>query len=638
MAYQALHPGNLLFDLELHGVRTSDAKLAIANRLAECYRYGLCALRCSYGSPDTYEGSILAALLDIVLSSEYIHTEALSTWVFQKLPAEPSPVFLTIPIIRNPSPSSLNEDTAFAGFKAVHETDRGRRLICEMKFQPLRKVYNWGYASRAIKQGCSESLLIQMCQTLGIDTAKKGLTLKELMACATAWRKFPRSRVREYWPKQLGPQKETAETLRAEPGWSERIFVEWSGAPTVNALLLLIEHFVERGEYRLALKAADRALLLDPQEDLDQVSLAKGRVLMLLGDLSCETWLLKADEEIRLRSGVNSPRRIPVLRQLTRWYYQAHEYQRSMQYMTIGSELDPGSDRSFPLHAEFRARTFHANLLRKSGDYKTSNLAVVAAIKAALAESPDGPPGDLPDLVIELKNCSVPTVMIARALHISLMNYFDIGDVGQAIVHLEVLEELFSGKAIPDLWKADLEIARGNIAQARGMAPVALEHYSKCLAFVDVHSIDDRTRYELLGNMAVSLRSLGKLDRAAECYRRCVEIAGTLGYKDEPHYAVLLLNYCHLLVKQDCFEEVVIYGEQAYELLLLKKPSAYSDIGSSVVFIGYALNELQRFKETITKPSYCQSYLVNSGKSVDGTTLRAIGVLIKCAEDGARDN
>lgn len=629
MAHQALQISNGLFDLELHGVRTRDAKRAIMMRLAESYRYGLKSLRCSYGSPDVYEGSILQTIREIVGASEYIRLEELPDWILDDKLSEPVPVFLTIPLLRNPAPDPLNEEASFEGFAAEHEMNRGQRLLCEMTYQPLRKGYDWKYAARAIKRQCSEHSLREMCRTLKINSAAEGLTLPELLQAAVAWEHYRRTaRTSSSLKKPIEGVPPSTQRFVGEES-PEPIFVPFANLPDAKASLLSIERFIDRGEYEQALQAIERALAEADESYYGQLSLCKGRVLLLQDDPACETWLLRADRAITATDGDQSVKRLPALRALSRWYMQSGEAEREVQCIELMAGMLPDSPHSFSTVTEFRMRLSYARLLRNATQYELSSR---ETYKALFRLAPN-----LSRCLEDLRASRVPVALIAKALMLLLEIAYEVGEVEESWAHLHALDVLIGARSVPGSLRAQIANRRAALMVQSGKPREAIDLYKRSLKLLNPKlAADAVVEYEARAGLAKTWRDLRDTDRAMHSYGLCLTLAERLGYQDKPHYALLTIDYSRVLTERREFEEALRTSQMAHELLILKRPSAQFDIAHALICIAEALDGLGQHDGALSHLKEAEAHLPLCAGSVPSWRILGLSGRIKAAESKSR--
>ena len=167
------------FTLDLHQVQTKEAARLVKTRIAECHRFGIGSIKCVFGSPNRFTGSVAEAILDVAFTDDKVLADLLPAWVYADvIDVSYMPIFLVLPLRISPDVKALTPESSFSGLNASFEPQASLRLLCRMPFQPLRQHYDWLYAARAIG-GCSESKLKEYCSATGMaiqDQVRRSLS------------------------------------------------------------------------------------------------------------------------------------------------------------------------------------------------------------------------------------------------------------------------------------------------------------------------------------------------------------------------------------------------------------------------------------------------------------------------------
>ncbi len=128
MADQRFNQQYNSFWIDLHKCITSEAVAIVNARIEECHQYGIEKLEIIYGTPDRYEGSIQAAISEIVQINHLVNG------------ADEIHAGIIITIKDNPNPSLQDEGMFFRGFEAAYE-NRHRTMEHTNIYYPLRKSF-----------------------------------------------------------------------------------------------------------------------------------------------------------------------------------------------------------------------------------------------------------------------------------------------------------------------------------------------------------------------------------------------------------------------------------------------------------------------------------------------------------------
>jgi tetratricopeptide (TPR) repeat protein len=605
MADQSLNLEERIFTIDLHGVKTREATRAITIRISECFKYGLVALKCCYGTPDRFDGSILQALSVLLLDHEHVQKVELPDWVFRLEQETTYPPLLVIPIVFNKHPKLLGEDTVFEKFSADYEMDSGQRLLCEIPYQPFRKLYDWSYAARAIKRGCTVANLKSMCASLEIGNPEEGLSIRDLMSAANSWKS---------WKARGNVKKSSAKLTEVPPITAQGpvqfpAFYELSKAPDVSSLLRAFDRLVEEGEYVRAQAAIDKALLFDSTELAHEVYLRQGQLFFRQNDDRCESWILRADALIKQTLGADSPHRIRSLEMLIRWYSQTGEPERILEYANAMGKIDVSRDRLSSPSKRFINEVAVASVLREAGSFGESIVRINQAIWSHALQQSNGCPSEFTFPLNKLQNSMIPTSLLIRAHLFCAQNYRDLGDYESTRLYLDTAEALTSKHERFATLLSEIMQLRGNLYRKLGYPERALECYTRAIKLNNSSAVpSENLAYELNLSCGVAHRVKNNFISAEKHYDKASQLAERLPVKNSPHYSRLLISYATLRLCQKRFEEAIKYSQEAVDLLQLKAPNRHSDLARVLLYWGQALNGLGRFQEAVSRLELAESH------------------------------
>ncbi len=196
MASQCFYPQWNEFVLDLHRVRTQDARRAISMRIEECCRYGIPALKVIYGTPDWYEGSIAEALHRLVSKHSRVVQELLpSQFVLDAEEFSKRTGWIKLYLTPDADPLPQGGHMRFSPFTAEREPDRWSRMQCERHYFPLKEWMTLEEAAVYIGEGCPLQYVRECASRLAVDTGEAGpgsgqsqiVSFSSLRAIAESW-------------------------------------------------------------------------------------------------------------------------------------------------------------------------------------------------------------------------------------------------------------------------------------------------------------------------------------------------------------------------------------------------------------------------------------------------------------------
>jgi tetratricopeptide (TPR) repeat protein len=598
-----------MFHLDLHGVKLQEARRIVRARISECYRYGLRTLRIVYGSA----GPIFKSVCQIVPEHEHVMAEELPEWVRYPLEGYKYPIFLVVPMRRNPAPEPLDEATFFQKFRAEDEEDLGQRLLCEMPYQPYRLMYDWKYAARAIAKDCTAEQLAAMCSELGIGgVTAAGVGLSDLMKAARAWVRWVQrkasvaAQVPKPVPEELSVAPEAAdmadvalELKEARPPADLMANAE--------AYLRLADKLIESGEYERALQYLGEAEGLSSSAS-EQFELAwrRGRILLRMHDASCETWLLRADETCARIYGEDAPQRRKTVRLLINWYACSGEPDRVIEYGRIAGRLFTSELDKMSMLEQYRNQYMTADFLQSAGNYQDAlavlDWAMWTLVLGKTEEQADAitrrPASSLLIPSGMLSDCGLPARDLTRHFMLAAKILRQLRKHAEAWDELRGAEKLATDAADPHL-QAEVKLEMGiNWRKGEGATHKAQECYASAHELNNRDGTPDiQLRYFINLSSGVAYATSGEPRMAKKAYARASEDADLLFATDHPERAGLLSSQATLCLRRHDFAECTELAQRAAEILQLRAPARHYDIGVALLRSATAQNALQRYDE-----------------------------------------
>jgi tetratricopeptide (TPR) repeat protein len=634
MAHQELYLPTRLFTLNLHGVRTQDAVKAIKLRLEECFRYGLRTLKCVYGSPDKFEGSILQALCDVALTDHHVWLSELPDWVSDADQRDNRTISLSIPIRMNLAATGLDETTVFKKFKADHEPDPGLRLLCEMPFQPLRKIYDWLYAARAIGRNCTGPELRAMSvQRYASGENAQGLSIADLRKAAFDWKT---------WKKKIKDQAPDREVMIIEPRHAstapvDTIFYEFSNQPDIVGRLRAFDRLVEHAEYEKATIMIDIALTEEAGDFTSELFLQKGRLLLLQHDHACEPWLLRSDNQVKAAEGDLSQKRVAGLMLLMTWYGETGEPDRALHYaVEMGNVRGPEALSTMTPKRRFLNQVAAAALLRQTGRLFDSTMTIQKAIWTELLNRDGEIPQTFTISKEELLQSGINRGMISRALLFCALNSMEMGQAQTSADHLAEAEWILAPGRANDSIRAAINQAKGRIFRKQGMTREALRCYKEALRLNNTSGSPDLSlECEINSSMGVAY-AVENHALADRHYQEALKLSEESSSKESPYFGKLLINIASLRLRQRRYDDAINLANQAIELLLLKAPGRHVDLVIAFLRIGVAHNESGRFSEAAEALAKAASEVQQCAHEISDEIRGEIQIQLERASNGGR--
>jgi tetratricopeptide (TPR) repeat protein len=600
LADQSLYLPNRLYTLDLHSVGAAEAARIIRIRIRECYRFGLYSLKVAYGTPGhvgQFEGSILERLCDIVLSDEHVFQSALPDWVFDARERTQWPIFLLLSIKPNPSPDTIDASIKFENFHAKDEKLLSQKLLCTTPYQPLRDLYDWTYAARAIRKSCdvpcNASGLASFCSQNGRGNPEaNGLSLKDLMYAADHYN--------EWAGRPLPPPQPTApDSVMEEPA---PIPIP-PMLPTADDWFRLFDRLVDDGDYSHCATVIDKMeCLCTTDETKYEFALRKGTLLLRTHDASSETWLLKADAACVTLFGEASPRRLGIIGMLQDWYAISGEAGRVLQYGEIAAQYFRNT-LHWSREKEFRNALAVAHSLRLTGDIPESEGVLSDAAWRIILQNEDAASSDFSVDYRAMCNCGLPPKLLANFFFLGALNATDSGNRTAAQYELNAAIEM-AQKCSDHSLLARLKVEHGRmVRRLEGDSDAALKLYDEAEQQNDLEGAPDvYIRFLVNLNRGVAHATIGdkeSLRQARRAYARAEKDAAECFIEDHAELFQLYSSQSGLHLRCGEYYEAIEKAEKASAILELKAPDRVTGIGRMHFYKGQAYVKLNRFKQAL---------------------------------------
>ncbi|MBB5329430.1 hypothetical protein [Tunturiibacter gelidoferens] len=605
MANQEYAPLTRAFTLDLHRVQTKEAARVTRARISECFRYGIRSLKCVFGSPDSFHGSIAEKILDIAFTDERVVSNTLSEWVFSDdIDVSRMPIFLVLPLRLNPDATPVTADSAFSGFAASFESAASLRLLCKMPFQPLREYYDWQYAARAIGNGCKERLLREYSAAAGLNSRDQGLSLSDLMQCADGYGRWCAGQTKA----EAMFTAPAAPPVRAQ--LKAPVFYTHSQPRTIEALFLQADRHLSNDELEACHETVSITFsLIENDAHKMQHELLLGRALSRENAAECEGHLLQADKLCVGVHGESSSRRIPILRELASWYGRTGDVSQLLALNEIGAVLEVSDSTPLPVKKRFVSDFGYARLLRQGGLYQESVYVLRLFIWQVLMGQTREMPKAFETPLDALLKGKISRVQVASLHLLYTMNCTDDenGDFSLATHMLDLCHFVLGDVAGQELLRAEIEQERGRIARKRGEFDRAIRHYEVAGRLIkDAREEDPYRLYKLHLNIGVVKAQIGDLKSASADYEKAWALAEKLNLTEQIFVYELLQSRASLALRKRDFTACERLASEAADLITLKASQRHKDIGLARFRQGVALCHLEYFDKAFYALSEAQ--------------------------------
>ena len=386
---------------------------------------------------------------------------------------------------------------------------------------------------------------------------------------------------------------------------------------TFDALLLQAERYLldeHLSSCQETLSVAVDLIERDAQRADYEVLL--GRLLSRQNAPECEGHLLKAQRLIIGEYGEQSPRRVPVLRELVSWYGRTGEVSQLLSTVEAANTLNISEPVPRSVKKRYVEDLSYARILRHNGLYKESVYLLRLFVWEVLLSRPTPMPREYEVPVSVLSDGKISKLQAATLHLLFALNCTDDeqGELPLATAMLDVSHLLLEDVPGQEVLRAEIEQERGRIARKRGELDRAIRHYDTAMKMLKaVKTEDPFLMYELFVSKGVVHAQQNDLKDASTNYEKAWALAEKLQFTDQLYVSKLLSSRASLALRRGDFNTCVLLASQAADLLLLKASGRHKERGLAHFRQGEAFCHLGKFREARQALSSAESCFKEAG-------------------------